>query len=144
MRGRYFHFDRVGTKARLRCLRAETAEELWRFEYATDYEDMYGYNNGPRCSPVVDDDRVYIFGAEGMLHCLDAETGDAAIERLMEGGEPFVVRTVAWPVNIQDRDDQTGTFVVTTDTAGGLNIFGACLGLAEGNHQAKSRDVQTD
>src|SRR5262249_11811778 len=43
--------------------------------YPTDYEDLYGYSNGPRCSPVVDGDRVYIYGSEGMLHCVKAETG---------------------------------------------------------------------
>ena len=37
---------------------------------------MYGYNNGPRCCPVVDDDRVYIFGAEGMLHCVRTSDGE--------------------------------------------------------------------
>ena len=38
-------------------------------------EDLYGYDNGPRCYPVVDDDRVYIFGAEGKLHCLNVVDG---------------------------------------------------------------------
>ena len=51
------------------------ARPLWKFEYPTDYEDLYGYDNGPRCSPVVDGDRVYIFGAEGMLHCLTSADG---------------------------------------------------------------------
>lgn len=74
-RGRLFEFDRYGNRARLTCMKSETGEALWQFEYPTDYEDMYGYNNGPRCSPVVDDDRVYIFGAEGMLHCLGVEDG---------------------------------------------------------------------
>jgi outer membrane protein assembly factor BamB len=69
-RGRVFQFSRVRDRNRLECLRAETGEPLWDFEYATGYEDLYGYENGPRCGPVVDDDRVYIFGAEGMLHCL--------------------------------------------------------------------------
>lgn len=69
-RGRLFQFERRGDRATLECLRSETGEPLWRFEYPTDYEDFYGYNNGPRCQPVVDEDRVYIFGAEGMLHCL--------------------------------------------------------------------------
>lgn len=69
-RGRLFQFDRHGTAARLTCHNAATMAELWRFEYPTDYEDMFGYDNGPRCQPVVDADRVYIFGAEGMLHCL--------------------------------------------------------------------------
>jgi outer membrane protein assembly factor BamB len=74
-RGRLFLFDRVGNRARLNCWNSETGAALWTFEYPTEYKDSYGYNNGPRCCPVVDDDRVYIFGAEGMLHCLRAEDG---------------------------------------------------------------------
>jgi outer membrane protein assembly factor BamB len=74
-RGRLFLFDREKDNARLRCLKSETGEELWKFEYPTDYVDYYGYNKGPRCSPVVDDDRVYLYGSEGMLHCLGALDG---------------------------------------------------------------------
>ena len=74
--GRLFTFDRHGNNARLTCMKSETGEELWRFEYPTDYEDMYGYNNGPRACPVVDEDRVYIFGAEGMLHCVSVLDGE--------------------------------------------------------------------
>jgi outer membrane protein assembly factor BamB len=74
-RGRFFQFDRHGNMARLTCLQSETGEELWRFEYSTGYQDMLGYNNGPRCSPVVDGDRVYLFGPSGMLHCLLAVDG---------------------------------------------------------------------
>ncbi len=72
---RLFMFDRFGEKARLTCCKSESGEELWRFEYATDYEDMYEFENGPRCSPVVDGNRVYIFGVEGMLHCIRATDG---------------------------------------------------------------------
>ncbi|MBW3596298.1 MAG: PQQ-like beta-propeller repeat protein [Planctomycetes bacterium] len=74
-RGRFFQFDRVGDKANLVALNAETGKELWEFSYPTDYSDFYGYNGGPRCSPVIDDDRVYIYGAAGMLHCLRVEDG---------------------------------------------------------------------
>ena len=63
------------TWRRLSCLRAETGEELWRYEYPTDFVDLYGYDGGPRSSPVVDQDRVYILGAEGMLHCLRTTDG---------------------------------------------------------------------
>jgi outer membrane protein assembly factor BamB len=69
-RGRLFQFDRHKDRARLSCLNAETGDFLWKFEYPTAYVDMYGYDGGPRCCPVVEDDRVYIFGAEGMLYCL--------------------------------------------------------------------------
>jgi outer membrane protein assembly factor BamB len=74
-RGRLFQFSARGRLNRLECMRAETGEPLWSFEYPTDYEDLYGYGNGPRCCPVIDDDRVYIFGAEGMLHCLRTVDG---------------------------------------------------------------------
>ena len=69
-KGRLFVFDRIEDRARLRCLKSESGELLWKFEYGTAYTDHYGYNNGPRCAPVVDHDRVYIYGAEGMLHCV--------------------------------------------------------------------------
>ena len=74
-RGRYFHFERLADRARLLCLHAEQGTELWTFEYPTDFVDMYGYDGGPRSSPVVDGERVYIYGAEGMLHCLRVSDG---------------------------------------------------------------------
>lgn len=74
-RGRYFQFDRFDDRARLYALNAETGQPLWKYEYATDYRDLYGYNGGPRTSPVVDGPRVYAYGVEGRLICCDAETG---------------------------------------------------------------------
>jgi hypothetical protein len=73
--GRWFHFDRHGSKERLTCLNAETGAELWRWESPVQYSDPYGYNNGPRCSPVVDDDRVYVFGVAGALACVSVDDG---------------------------------------------------------------------
>jgi outer membrane protein assembly factor BamB len=74
-RGRLLIFDRIGGHARLRCWKSETGEPLWTFDYPTDYRDLYNYSGGPRCSPIVDGERVYIYGVEGMLHCLRAEDG---------------------------------------------------------------------
>jgi outer membrane protein assembly factor BamB len=84
-RGRLFVFDRVENQARLRCLHAETGEPLWKFEYPTEYVDSYGYSPGPRCCPVIDDDRVYLYGVEGMLYCL----------RVVDGKEVWKVDTKA-------------------------------------------------
>jgi outer membrane protein assembly factor BamB len=74
-RGRLFHFDRFGENNQLTCRNAENGQLLWKFAYPTDYEDRYGYSPGPRACPAVDDDRVYIYGAEGMLHCLTVADG---------------------------------------------------------------------
>jgi outer membrane protein assembly factor BamB len=73
--GRLFQFDRLANTARLRAVESETGAPLWQFDYPSGFEDPYNYENGPRASPVVDGERVYIYGAEGMLHCVDARTG---------------------------------------------------------------------
>lgn len=75
-RGRLFHFDRFKDQNRLTCRNSETGHELWTYQYSTAYEDLLGYNNGPRCTPVVDGPRVYIFGQEGELHCVRVEDGE--------------------------------------------------------------------
>lgn len=74
-KGRLFHFHRLGNNARLSCFKSETGEALWKFDYPTNFEDLYGYDGGPRCCPVLDEDRVYLYGAEGMLHCVSADDG---------------------------------------------------------------------
>lgn len=80
-RGRLFHFDRVGNRARLTAMNSETGEVLWTSEYPTDYEDYYQYSTGPRASPTVDGDRVYIFGVEGRLRCHRVTDGRLLWER---------------------------------------------------------------
>jgi outer membrane protein assembly factor BamB len=73
--GRLFFFDRDGGEARLRCLDSETGEELWRTSYPSVYEDYYGYSAGPRASPVVDGERVFTFGVEGVLRAWSVTDG---------------------------------------------------------------------
>src|SRR5439155_23122995 len=73
--GRLMQFDRFGDKSRLYCLDAETGKELWRHEFPTEYEDLYQYNNGPRCSPVIDGDRVYAYAVDGVLACCRTSDG---------------------------------------------------------------------
>lgn len=73
--GSYFHFDRVGNSERLRCIQAETGEQVWSYQYPVEYEDMYGFDGGPRTSPVVDGNRVYTLGVEGVFTCVTADKG---------------------------------------------------------------------
>jgi outer membrane protein assembly factor BamB len=107
-RGRYFQFCRHGDNERLTCYNAETGEELWKWEASVEYRDMYGYNNGPRTSPVIDDDRVYIFGVTGRLACLSVTTGAVLWERMTNdeynvipnffgvGSTPVVIDDLLW------------------------------------------------
>ena len=79
--GRLFQFDRFGAESRLYCLNAETGEELWKHEVPTSYHDLYGYNNGPRCSPVVDGGLVYAYGVDGILICCRVDDGKLVWKR---------------------------------------------------------------
>ena len=72
---RLLFIHRLDDEEVVECVHAETGASRWRFRYPTTYEDRYGYNNGPRSSPVVDGDRVLTVSAGGRLHCLDLETG---------------------------------------------------------------------
>jgi outer membrane protein assembly factor BamB len=74
-RGRLVLFDGRANRARVQALESETGKFLWEFKYPSQYEDLYGYDNGPRASPTIDEDRVYVYGAEGMLHCLRITDG---------------------------------------------------------------------
>lgn len=78
---RLFFLHRLGDEEVVECLQAETGSRRWRFGYPTSYRDRFGYNDGPRASPVVDGGRVFALGAEGRLHCLDIETGEAIWSR---------------------------------------------------------------
>ncbi len=68
--------DRHENVERLSCFQTSDGQELWRQESPVDYRDMYGYNNGPRCCPIVDGDRVYTYGVAGQLSCVRFEDGE--------------------------------------------------------------------
>ena len=72
---RLVYVHRVGDEEIVECLHAETGASRWQFRYPTSFEDRYGYNNGPRSSPVIDGNRVYTLGAQGQLHCFDIGSG---------------------------------------------------------------------
>ena len=64
-----------GTERAL-ALDEQTGEVLWTHEWETTYRMLvYSYAVGPRATPTVDDDRVYVLGATGRLFCFDVETG---------------------------------------------------------------------
>lgn len=68
-----FKGGRLNGTERVLCLDEATGKVLWTHSYPTVYQ--IAYPGGPRCTPVVDGDRVYTLGAMGQLFCLDVATG---------------------------------------------------------------------
>jgi outer membrane protein assembly factor BamB len=83
--GRLVIFHRIDDEEVVECVDAlDGSNVFWTHAYPTDYVDQYGYNGGPRSSPTIEGDRVYTFGAKGVLTCVDFETGERQWQRLVK------------------------------------------------------------
>ena len=59
---------------------------LWTHEWPTSYRMlMASYAIGPRATPTVDENSIYVLGATGMLFCLNRPTG-RKVSRHARGG----------------------------------------------------------
>ncbi len=77
--GRVFVMDHergAGTVVTERVLALDegTGRTLWSVQWTADYRGL-DYHNGPRATPAVDGDRVYVLGAMGALRCLRVSDG---------------------------------------------------------------------
>ncbi|MDX1984512.1 MAG: PQQ-binding-like beta-propeller repeat protein [Bryobacteraceae bacterium] len=78
-----FHFQE-GRKGMERALALDekTGRILWTREWPADYTRLLQtWATGPRATPTVDGDRVYVLGATGMLACLNVRTGEVIWQR---------------------------------------------------------------
>jgi outer membrane protein assembly factor BamB len=76
--GRVYVTDRQAKPTeseRVLCFDERSGKPLWKVEYSAPYGSI-GYQAGPRASVTVDDGSAYALGATGVLHCLDAASGE--------------------------------------------------------------------
>jgi outer membrane protein assembly factor BamB len=68
-------FHRVRAEEVVECLDPATGKGRWRATYPTAYVDDFGFDDGPRVTPLVADGRVFTLGADGDLRAWDLATG---------------------------------------------------------------------
>lgn len=88
------NFDRkefTGTE-RVLCLDEATGDVQWKHEYPVKY--TISYPAGPRCTPIVDGDKVYTLGAEGNLICFQVASGDIVWQKDLP--KNFNTKTALW------------------------------------------------
>lgn len=73
--GRLLLYHRLGDEDLLESLDAASGKVQWTYKYKTAYRDDFGFLEGPRATPVVDGDRVYLFSAESVLRCVSLANG---------------------------------------------------------------------
>jgi outer membrane protein assembly factor BamB len=67
-------FDAAGNKEVVRALNRKDGSEKWRAVIDETFHDTQG-PDGPRCTPMINDGRVYAVSCRGQLDCLDLATG---------------------------------------------------------------------
>lgn len=75
VQGRLLIYHRIGGEDILESLDPATGKRQWTYKYKTAYRDDFGFLEGPRATPTVDGDRVYLFSAESVLRCVNLATG---------------------------------------------------------------------
>ena len=73
-KSRVFTMGNVNDTDAVSAFDAETGKPLWKHEYPCLAKDPNGFH-GTRCTPTVDDNRVYSLSRHGHFFCLDAATG---------------------------------------------------------------------
>src|SRR6476659_3531869 len=70
-RGKLAYLDTQDGKEVAHILDAATGKELWQTAYGEMFEDEWG--QGPRSTPIFDENRLYVQSCKGEFRCLDLE-----------------------------------------------------------------------
>jgi outer membrane protein assembly factor BamB len=74
-RGTLVFLDETNDRTVAHALEAESGTEIWQTPIGAHFEDEWG--TGPRCTPFIDEDRIYAQSSQGEFHCLDLKTGES-------------------------------------------------------------------
>jgi outer membrane protein assembly factor BamB len=66
---------RVANEEILECTDLNNGQQIWQCKWPATYRGSINPDEGPRCVPVVDANRVYCYGAAGDLACVNLADG---------------------------------------------------------------------
>lgn len=73
--GKVIAFHRVDDQERVEAFDAASGKSLWKADFDATYRGGIDADKGPRCVPLIAEDRVYVFGAAGELHAVALADG---------------------------------------------------------------------
>jgi outer membrane protein assembly factor BamB len=74
-KGRLILFHREGNQLLAEARDAATGDSQWKTGFPTTYASTISPDDGPRCVPLIDKERVFLLGPGGELACLELKTG---------------------------------------------------------------------
>lgn len=81
--GKTVVFHRVDGKERVAAYEAKTGKLLWSTDFPAHYRGGFNDDSGPRCVPLIHQDRVYLYGASGDCHCVELADGSEVWSRAL-------------------------------------------------------------
>jgi len=73
--GRLIFMDGIDGQETAHCLDPKSGKEIWRAVVGPMVEFQNAYGEGPRCTPLVDEGRVYVQSCGGEFRCLSLQDG---------------------------------------------------------------------
>ncbi len=153
--GKVFIIDHEGANDIVKALDLGTGDEVWSFSYPDTQKYLYGF---ARATPVFDAGRLYTLSRLGLLHCLNAETGEKIWSRNIQAefggqrpkwdyamsplvdGEKLIVCPGGSGASVAALNKQTGE---TIWTGGGSDISGYATPVVATLHGQKQYVVFT-
>jgi outer membrane protein assembly factor BamB len=74
--GRLVICHRLSTNLVVECLDAKDAKPQWKFTHGMKFQDGAYFDSGPRPTPSIQGDKVFVHNTDGYLVCLDFKTGE--------------------------------------------------------------------
>lgn len=135
--GRVFVTDRLADKnlERVLCFDADTGKELWKHEYEARY--TISYPLGPRATPTIDGDCVYVLGAIGHLFCFDVTRGDIIWQKNLT--TDFGTRLPQWGMAGAPLIDGDTVIILAGGKPGALIV---CLDKKTGDERWRALDAK--
>lgn len=75
--GRLIFLDGIEGQETAHCVDVSTGKEIWKVAVGPMVEFQNAYGEGPRCTPLIDGDRVYVQSCGGEFRCLALADGKA-------------------------------------------------------------------
>jgi len=131
--GKVLLWHRTDGKEVLDCLSTEDGSRIWRASFPAIYRGGVDADLGPRSVPVVDGDRVFVYGAAGDLHAVSMANGETIWSRELRtdyraedgyfgaGSTPIVIGSVV----ITPVGGRNGNGLVAVNSVDGKTVWTA-------------------
>ena len=79
--GKAVLFHRKGQEEIAEAINAKTGQTIWSRSFPAAYVPSFTSDSGPRATPLIRDGRVYLYGAQAAIYCLDMSDGKVLWQR---------------------------------------------------------------